>query len=187
MFRMEASFLRPYMMLSTTSPTTAYIALGSNLGDRRAALTRAINEISARVGPVTAASTIYETLPLNPPELQESSQPDFLNAVVQCSTLLDPFKVLDEILQIEIEMGRERAEGLRWGPRIIDIDLLAVGSCTIATSRLRLPHPELHKRDFVLVPFAEIAPTYVHPILERTVQALLDELRMGSADAFIRP
>lgn len=168
-------------------PRTAYIALGSNLGDRQAALTRAINELSERVGPVIAASRIYETLPLNPPELQGSSQPDFLNAVVQCSTDLDPFQVLDEVLLIELEMGRERADGLRWEPRIIDIDLLAMGSATISTTKLQLPHPELHRRDFVLIPFAEIAPDYLHPALKRTVKELLDDLQGTSSAGLVLP
>ena len=136
------------------SPAIAHLALGSNLGDREAILREAARRIAAL--PATelrAASHLYRTKPWGKPD-----QPDFLNAALSVRTELSPHALLDHALLIEAALGRERRE--RWGPRLIDIDLLTHADATIATPRLTLPHPALAERAFVLVPLREIAPDF---------------------------
>ena len=132
--------------------TTAYIALGSNLGDRAAHLRGAVEALQ-RGGEVrvVAESAVYETAPVGGPE-----QPDYLNMVVAVETALAPEALLDRCLAVEAEHGRVRRE--RWGARTLDLDLLACGSVQLAGERLTLPHPRLAERAFVLVPLAEVAP-----------------------------
>jgi 2-amino-4-hydroxy-6-hydroxymethyldihydropteridine diphosphokinase len=131
---------------------TAYLALGSNLGDRVALLRGAL--VSLRRGDavrVTAESAVYETAPVGGPE-----QPDYLNLVVAVETNLTPEALLERCLGIEVEHGRVRRE--RWGARTLDLDLLCYGAVELKTDRLTLPHPRMAERAFVLVPLAEIAP-----------------------------
>lgn len=132
--------------------TTAYVALGSNLGDR-AALLRAALVALQRGGDVQVVteSAVYETAPVGGPE-----QPDYLNMVVAVATALEPEGLLERCLAIEAEHGRVRRE--RWGPRTLDLDLLAFGAAERRSERLTLPHPRMAERAFVLVPLAEIAP-----------------------------
>lgn len=132
--------------------TTAYVALGSNLGDR-ATLLRAALVTLQRGGDVQVVteSAVYETAPVGGPE-----QPDYLNMVVAVATALEPEALLERCLAIEAEHGRVRRE--RWGPRTLDLDLLAFGAEERRSERLTLPHPRMAERAFVLVPLAEIAP-----------------------------
>ena len=130
--------------------TTAYIGLGSNLGDRLAHLERAVRALGAKGMAVTAVSSVYETDPVGPP------QPDFLNAVCAVSTELSPAEVVRALKEAEDEAGREQRE--RWGPREIDLDLLLYGEETVDEEGVTVPHPELTRRAFVLVPLLEIAP-----------------------------
>ena len=132
--------------------TTAYVALGSNLGDRAALLRRALAALQ-RGGDVrvVAESAVYETAPVGGPP-----QPDYLNMVVAVETALEPETLLERCLAIEAEHGRVRRE--RWGARTLDLDLLSFGAETLRTERLTLPHPRMAERAFVLVPLAEIAP-----------------------------
>jgi 2-amino-4-hydroxy-6-hydroxymethyldihydropteridine diphosphokinase len=132
--------------------STAYVALGSNLGDR-AALLRAALAALQRGGDVrvVAESAVYETAPVGGPE-----QPDYLNMVVAVATELEPAALLERCLAVEAEHGRVRRE--RWGPRTLDLDLLAYDTVELATDRLTLPHPRMAQRAFVLTPLAEIAP-----------------------------
>jgi 2-amino-4-hydroxy-6-hydroxymethyldihydropteridine diphosphokinase len=137
-----------------TPAATAYLALGGNLGDRIAALREAARRIGKLPGTeVIACSRIYETPPWG-----KTDQAPFANAVLAVRTGLSPEHLLDSALAIEAAMGRERRE--RWGPRLIDIDVLAHGKARIASPKLTLPHPAMAERAFVLVPLLEIAPDF---------------------------
>ncbi len=127
----------------------AYLGLGSNLGDRRANLQRAVDLLAAveGVSPVRS-SRVYETVPVGPP------QPDFLNAVIEVEASLSARGLLEACLGVEAQMGRVRAE--RWGPRIVDVDLLTWGREEIDEPGLHVPHPRMHERAFVLAPLLEL-------------------------------
>jgi 2-amino-4-hydroxy-6-hydroxymethyldihydropteridine diphosphokinase len=128
----------------------AFLGLGSNLGDRLANLQRAVDLLAARPGiTLVGSSRVYETDPVGGPP-----QPDYLNAVVELRTTLAPRDLLQACLAIEVEMGRERTE--RWGPRIIDVDVLTYGREEINEPGLEIPHPRMHERGFVLVPLLEL-------------------------------
>lgn len=130
----------------------AYISLGSNLGDRLALLREAEAHLSRTPGiQILVRSSIYETEPVS-----FSDQPWFLNRVLQIETTLDPHALLDAVQQVEAALGRTRE--VRWGPRTIDIDLLLYNGEVVASERLRIPHSELSRRRFVLMPLAEIDP-----------------------------
>ncbi len=130
----------------------AFLALGSNLGDRLSNLQRAVELLTRREGiRVVRSSRVYETDPVGGP-----SQPDYLNAVIDARTTLGPRDLLDACLAVEREMGRERKE--RWGPRVIDVDVLAYGRETVDEPGLQIPHPRMHERGFVLVPLLELEP-----------------------------
>ena len=129
--------------------TEAFVGLGSNLGDRLANLRRAVDLLAAGGAVrVVAVSRVYETAPVGPP------QPDYLNAVAEVRTSLGARELLDHCLAVESEMGRVRAE--RWGPRTVDLDLLSFGQEEIDEPGLRVPHPRMHERGFVLVPLLEL-------------------------------
>lgn len=145
-----------------------FVALGSNLGDRAAWLRQAQERLfSAPTVQLVAASAVYETEPVG-----EIDQPAFLNQVLEVRTALAPENLLSRLLQVERELGRARNE--RWGPRNIDLDLLAFGDRNFKTSRLVLPHPELRRRRFVLQPWADIAPEFSVPGFATTVENLLE-------------
>ncbi|CAH1658423.1 2-amino-4-hydroxy-6-hydroxymethyldihydropteridinepyrophosphokinase [Hyphomicrobiales bacterium] len=130
----------------------AYICLGSNLGDKRATIARALDVLAQVSGiAVTARSSDYRTPPWG-----KLDQDWFVNACARIDTALTPEALLAQCLAVERQLGRERRE--RWGPRVIDIDLLTYGDRVIATDSLTLPHPHLTQRAFVLVPLCEIAP-----------------------------
>jgi len=144
-----------------------FIAFGSNLGDRAAWLRQARAKLSESAAiKVVKVSGIYETAPVG-----KIDQPAFLNQVIEIRSQLAPENLLARLQQIEQELGRERNE--RWGPRSIDLDLLAYGEHQRQTARLKLPHPELQRRRFVLAPWAEIAPEFEVPGLNATVKELL--------------
>jgi 2-amino-4-hydroxy-6-hydroxymethyldihydropteridine diphosphokinase len=148
-----------------------YLCLGSNIGDRRAVLNEAKALIIKNIGKVARQSHLYETEPWGKPE-----QDTFLNQVIMINTTLDPRGLLEEITKIERDLGRERKE--KWGPRVIDVDILFYGRRVIRDKGLEVPHPELHKRAFVLAPLLEIAPELEHPILKKPI----DELYMACTD-----
>ncbi|HEX2926038.1 MAG TPA: 2-amino-4-hydroxy-6-hydroxymethyldihydropteridine diphosphokinase [Ruminiclostridium sp.] len=149
---------------------TAYIGLGSNLGDRESRLNRAIELLAQAEGvKVTAASSYYNTAPVG-----YEQQPDFLNAVVEVRTALSPDQLLKLCSEIEKEQKRERI--IRWGPRTIDLDILLFGSKIINEKDLIIPHPRMHERRFVLEPLNEIVPELLHPIFKKSVRVMLQEL-----------
>ena len=142
------------------------IALGSNLGDRAGFLLGAVAALSS--GPLVdlALSPVYETAPLGPP-----GQGPYLNAVLAGRTRLSPRALLDELLAIENDFGRQRGE--HWGPRTLDLDLLDYAGQVLNEPGLQLPHPRLHERAFVLAPLADVAPNWRHPLLDETAAELL--------------
>jgi len=144
--------------MSMSSWTPAYIALGSNLNDPVAQVSQAIHHLMTVLKTrVLLQSSLYRSTPIGPPD-----QPDFINGVVGALTLLTPAELLAELQSIEQRMGRV-SPAQRWGARIIDLDILIYGELRSDTPSLQLPHPEMHKRNFVMVPLAEIAPTVTIP------------------------
>ncbi|MCD6416159.1 MAG: 2-amino-4-hydroxy-6-hydroxymethyldihydropteridine diphosphokinase [Planctomycetes bacterium] len=155
-------------MLQT--PHTVYIALGSNLGERELNLRRALAALGGRQGvEVRKVSSFIETAPLGGPP-----QGKFINAAAELGATLGPRPLLDALLAVEDEMGRQRTE--RWGPRVIDLDLLLYEDRIINRPGLQVPHPRMHRRRFVLEPLCEIAPRAVHPVRGASVADLLAEL-----------
>jgi 2-amino-4-hydroxy-6-hydroxymethyldihydropteridine diphosphokinase len=149
---------------------SAIVALGGNVGDVRATFRKAIIEI--RGMPQTtllARSSDYETPPWG-----EADQPRFINACIEIETSLDPGALLRVLQRIETKFGRDRANETRWGPRTLDLDLIAYGDATLQGAELTLPHPRLFERAFVLAPLAEIAPDRL--IADRSVKSALAEL-----------
>jgi len=136
--------------------TTAYVGLGANLGDRKAALRRAVERLGERVE-VTGVSSFRDTEPIG-----YLDQPRFLNGVARIETELSPRALLDLMLLVERELGRTR-NGPRYGPRTIDLDLLLYGEETLHQPGLTVPHPRLHERRFVLEPLVELDPELVVP------------------------
>lgn len=144
-----------------------FILLGSNVGDRQANLLNAQQEISRAMGEIITTSAVYKTAPWG-----NTQQPDFFNQVIEIQSTLTPDKLLKGIQKIEKRLGRTRE--VKWGPRIIDIDILLWGARTIKVPHLTIPHPELPNRRFTLLPLTEIAPHFIHPIVNKTMQALLE-------------
>ena len=145
-----------------------FLLLGANLGDRMLTLKWAADQIAERVGTVLRQSALYETAPWG-----VTDQPAFLNQVLLVETTLPPETVLAQTQAIEKELGRTRRE--KWEARTIDIDLLYYGQFVLQTDTLTLPHPYLHQRRFTLVPLAEVAPGFRHPVLRKTTLELLAE------------
>ena len=143
-----------------------YIGLGSNLGDRLANLQHAIEEIAvfAQIG---SQSSVYETEPWG-----YADQSCFLNQVIAIATALKPEVLLLKMKKIEKALGRKRT--FRYGPRVIDLDILLYKNEIICTPLLTIPHAAMHERAFVIVPLAEIAPKLVHPLMGKTMQELQD-------------
>lgn len=165
---------------------TAYIGIGSNLGNRLENCLKALDLLERRGIRVTALSSPYETKPwgMDRPEIEHpdmvAGQPDFINMAARIETDLgkSPLALLETLQEVEREMGRVRRE--KWGPRIIDLDILLYGDEVVdipdgTEGRLKVPHPLMHLREFVLKPLAEIAPQAIHPVLKKTISQLLAE------------
>ena len=152
-----------------------FLGLGTNLGDRRQNLSRAIAALSARVR-LLRQSSVYETKAWG-----FTDQADFLNQVIEIETDLTPLRLLNFIKKTETALGR--VQNFRWGPRLIDIDILFFDNLVRSTQKLQIPHPRISERAFVLVPMAELEPDFVHPVLNETIRELLnktdtDEVRL---------
>lgn len=139
-----------------------YIALGTNLGDRTANLQAAILMLPPLVE-IINQSPVYQTSPWG-----YEHQPDFLNQVILTKTTLSPIELLKYLKQIEIEVGRTPT--FQYGPRVVDLDILFYDDWVIESTGLQIPHPRLHERAFVLVPFKDLDPGFRHPVLELTIQ-----------------
>jgi 2-amino-4-hydroxy-6-hydroxymethyldihydropteridine diphosphokinase len=150
--------------------TIAYLSLGSNVGDREQYLKNAIKLLNDHHEiEVTRVSSIYETDPVG-----YTDQGEFLNLVLEIKTSLSAETLLHQCLQVEKDLGRERE--FRWGPRIIDLDILLYNHENIETEELIVPHPRMHERAFVLVPLVELSQTIKHPKYNTPMIALLDEI-----------
>lgn len=149
-----------------------YLSLGSNMGDREGCLSAAVTLISQEIGHVTAQSDIFETEPWG-----FTSANAFLNQALAVETSLPPEEILTITQRIEREIGRTaKTENGQYGDRLIDIDLLMYDDMTVCTEKLKLPHPLMTVRRFVLEPLAQIAPDVVHPVLHITIRELLQNL-----------
>ena len=152
-------------------PVVAYLCAGSNLGDKQANCRRGIDALARTAKTrLMALSRLYGTEPVD-----YADQDWFVNVVAKVITTETPWALLERLKTIEAEMGRQ-AGGIRFGPRVLDLDILLYGDRVIDTPDLVVPHPRMHKRHFVLKPFCDIDPAIVHPTLQRTVRALLDDL-----------
>jgi 2-amino-4-hydroxy-6-hydroxymethyldihydropteridine diphosphokinase len=160
-------------------PTLVFLSLGSNVGDREANLRDAQKRLGA-VGRVTAASSFYETEPV-----EFTQQPWFLNCAVALETAQTPQQLMTSILNIEETMGRRRVQ--KKGPRTIDIDILLFGDAVLDSPQVTIPHPAMHKRRFVLEPLAEIAPGVRHRVFDKTILELRDALPFGQALRKLKP
>ncbi|MBX2865968.1 MAG: 2-amino-4-hydroxy-6-hydroxymethyldihydropteridine diphosphokinase [Leptolyngbyaceae cyanobacterium MAG.088] len=149
--------------------TACAIALGSNLGDSEQTIEASLARLNHADGlRLEVRSQLYKTAPVGPP------QPDFINACAIFHTVLPPEQVLQTLLLTEASFGRFRRE--RWGPRTLDLDLLLYGNQVMDTPRLVLPHARMHERAFVLVPLAEIAPDWQHPVRLCSINQLLGQV-----------
>jgi len=156
--------------------STAYIGLGSNLGDRHRTLQEALDALGSCPGiHLERVSSFLETEPVGGPQ-----QGLYINAAAQLRTRLQPDRLLARMQEIERRFGRRR--DVRWGPRTLDLDLLLYDARIISRPDLHVPHPRMHQRRFVLAPLVEIAPDIVHPILNRTLRGLLADLDRPPAD-----
>ena len=169
------------MEIRVKRPVEAFIALGSNLGDRLRRFERARAALGGTGGiDVVAASRVYETEPLG-----EAGQAAYLNAVLSVKTEMAARSLLERLLEIEMAEGRERSrEAGRWGPRTLDLDLLLYGNACIGEPGLEVPHPRLHERGFVLAPLCEVAGGRVHPVLGRPLESLRTQL--GDSGGWVR-
>jgi 2-amino-4-hydroxy-6-hydroxymethyldihydropteridine diphosphokinase len=148
----------------------AHIGIGSNLGNREENCLRALVFLEEEGMVLRKRSALYETEPWG-----VKNQPGFINAAVEIETDKGPQALLDALKKIEKTMGR--TETRRWGPRVIDLDILFYDDLVIDTPDLKIPHPHLHERDFVLWPLSDIAPDKLHPVLRKTVKELLAEVK----------
>lgn len=161
------------MLLPEREPLhNVFLSLGSNLGDRGENLQKALADIEDKIGKVIATSSFYVTEPVG-----FESENDFLNAVCEVRTKLQPSEILEISQSIEKDMGRsEKSENKVYLDRIIDIDLLLYDDEILKSDDLILPHPHLHERLFVLQPLAEIAGEFMHPVLHKTINQIKEEL-----------
>lgn len=149
---------------------TVFIALGSNIGDRLCALKKARHLMLSDIIPISF-SKIYETPPWG-----YADQPSFLNQVIKGQTSLSPIALLEKLKEIELELGKQPI--FRYGPRVIDLDILFYDNLIYESEKLTIPHPEIVNRAFVLVPLMEIAPNYIHPSCGKKISDLTAQINI---------
>jgi 2-amino-4-hydroxy-6-hydroxymethyldihydropteridine diphosphokinase len=145
-----------------------FLLLGSNMGDKKQQLEKAISLIRKECGPIKRSSSIYETEPW-----KVEGQDVYYNMAVEIETTLTPDTLLKQIKHIEKEMGRQSRE--KWAPREIDIDILFFGRKVIKQKELQIPHPHMHERNFAILPMMEIAPDFKHPTLDHSMEDLYEK------------
>ena len=158
---------------------SVYLGIGSNIGDRLDNISRAIAMLKGHME-VPGASGIYETEPVG-----KIGQGMFLNCVVEARTDIPPIELLELLKFLEKKLGR--GEELRWGPRVIDLDILAYGNEIVKRTNLIIPHQEMHRRRFVLIPLQEIAPGFVHPVLKRDIPSILKDVPEAHVKSLATP
>ena len=151
---------------------TIYLSLGSNIGNRKRNLQKALAELEKKDIKKLKVSSLYETSPVGP------KQRNFYNIAGKFKTCLPPQELLKVLKSIEEKLGREKT--FRWGPRVIDIDILFYGKQTIKTKNLIIPHKEIVNRAFVLIPMTEISAKYIHPVYKKTIKTLNNYLQSNS-------
>lgn len=158
--------------MTDNSLHNVYLGLGSNLGNRKENIQRAIDDIRERIGEVIACSALYTTPPVG-----FDSDNQFLNAACHVQTLLDPSQILTITQEIECELGRKtKSVNHSYADRTIDIDILLFDDLILNSPHLILPHPHMHQRSFVLIPLSDIARDIVHPVLLETIGQLKEKL-----------
>jgi len=145
-----------------------FLLLGTNEGNRPENLTNAIAAIREKIGRIRRMSSVYRTAAWG-----KRDQQDFYNQVLEVESPLDPLAVLEQVVMTEKALGRVRTE--KWGPRIIDIDILFYGQLIIQNESLTIPHPGIPDRKFTLVPLCEISPGFIHPLFNKTIKELLSD------------
>ncbi len=145
-----------------------YLLTGGNVGDSLKTLQRANGLIQERVGPIIKSSSVYKTAAWG-----KTDQDDFLNQVLEVQTSFSPEELMDSLLEIEMELGRKRLE--KYGPRIIDLDILFYDDLVLNSERLTIPHPQIQFRRFVLQPLFELEPGLIHPVIKKSMGVLLKE------------
>ncbi len=153
-----------------------YLSLGTNLGNRLANLQNAISSLPPKVSPVVQSS-VYESEPWG-----YSDQPAFLNQVISANTDLEPLALLTFFKDTEVHQGRQ--ETFRFGPRLIDLDILFYDDLVLETPTLSIPHPRIAERAFILIPLAEIAPDLIHPVLGKSIQLLKNDVDSSSVELY---
>jgi 2-amino-4-hydroxy-6-hydroxymethyldihydropteridine diphosphokinase len=148
-----------------------FLGIGTNLGNRKANLRKAREMIGEYIGRILNSSSVYETAPWG-----FEAENDFLNMVMEVETNLSPSEIMKKIADIESKLGRERDQD-RYSSRVIDIDIVLYDDLAINENGLKIPHPLMHERKFVLVPLCELAPDMIHPVLEKSMSVLLEECR----------